>query len=91
MSGRCIAEEFDHASRPSDRRGSEGYTQIDTLPRRQDQRQAQGGRGEFGVSHRDSGDRRTRLSSIRHGDKQGFGLTDNDRAKSKVRGRERKL
>ena len=28
----------------------------------------------------------TRPSIVRHGDKQGFGLTDNDSAKSKIRG-----
>ena len=86
VSVRCVAGELDCASRPSQRGGSEADTHIHILSRKQDQRQAQIGRSEFGVAHRGSRDCHTRLSSIRHGDQQGFGLTDNDTAKSKVSG-----
>ena len=81
---RCIAGEFDRACCPSQRRGSEAYTQVDTLSRKQDQRQAHLGRSEFGVAQRGSRDRHTRLPGVRHGDQQGFGLTDSDGAKSKA-------
>ena len=54
-------------------------------------RQAQAGRAEFRVAHHESRNRQTRLSSIRHGDQQGFGLTNNDTTKSKLSGCANKL